>query len=155
MENHHIIPISLWWPDKFANIERMHNNHHRDILHATLDIPSRQHSQYSRKLRLITNDKLVTPPEGVALMGDIQREFFKNIWRLPKRMIMFHIEKLWLLAEQERDRYYKMFNTQFDWPVMKKDDGDKVHAILDNYIQCKQEISKEIIAFLKGEFGAW
>lgn len=68
-------------------------------------------------------------------------------------MIMFHIEKLWLLAEQERQRYYKMFNNHFDWPVIKKNDGDKVHAILDNYISCKQEISKEIIAFLKEEFG--
>jgi len=67
-------------------------------------------------------------------------------------MIMFHIEKLWLLAEQERNRYYKMFNNHFDWPETKKDDGDKVHAILDNYIQCKQAISKEIIAFLKNEF---
>lgn len=152
MENHHIIPISLWWPDKFANIERMHTNHHREILHATLDLPTKQYQQYTRKIKIASNDKLIMWPDAIDMMWDIQREFFKNIRKLPKRMIMFHIEKLWLLAEQERNRYYKMFNHHFDWPEMKKDGGDKVHAILDNYIDCKKEISKEIIAFLRGEF---
>lgn len=155
MQNHHILKLQFWWPDSRDNIVRLSAFDHIDVLHGTLDLPSRKSSQYIRKLRMMTNHKLVMPPEGIALMGEMQKEFFKDIRKLPQWMQLFHIEKIGLLAEQERNRYYKMFNHHFDWPKIKTNDGDKVHAVLDNYIDCKQEIAKEIIAFLRTEFSVW
>lgn len=62
------------------------------------------------------NDKMVLQPDTIEKTGELQKEFFENIHRLPVRMIEEHNLVMANLSQIERDRYYKMTNTYFDNP---------------------------------------
>jgi hypothetical protein len=87
---------------------------HREVLHKTLDIPPRIYGRYTRELKMMQNDKMVLQPSTIDKMGDVQREFFHNLHKLPTRMIEEHNMVMMNLSQAERDRYYRMCKQHFD-----------------------------------------
>jgi len=152
MHDHHTITLQQWWPDIVANIIRMSAYEHIDVLHWTLDLPYKKSGKYIRKLRKMTNHKLLMPPEWIALMWDMQKEFFENLYKLPVRMIEEHNLVIANLSQIERDRYYKMTNTYFDNPRKWKNNIDTFDKQHENYIECRIEIAKDILSVLKKHY---
>ena len=152
MHDHHTITLQQWWPDTVANIIRMSAYDHIDVLHSTLDLPRRKSGNYIRQFRKMTNHKLLMPPEGIALMWDMQKEFFENIHRLPVWMIEEHNLVMANLSKAERDRYYKMTNTYFDNPRNGRNNIDTFDKQHENYIECRIEIAKDILSVLKKHY---
>ena len=86
----------------------LEKNTHRYILHATLDIPMTKYKTYARKIKLRLNDTLIVPPDAVDMIGDIQREFFLNIGKLPKRLQQKHVGAMMQLCDLEKAKYKKL-----------------------------------------------
>lgn len=152
IERHHTIPISLGWPDTNVNMMDLEQYYHREVLHHTLDIPARRYSKLTRNIKMKQNDKMVLQPETIEKYGELQKEFFENIHRLPVWMIEEHNLVMANLSQAERDRYYKMTNTYFDNPRKWRNNIDTFDKQHENYIECRIEIAKDILSVLKKHY---
>lgn len=151
-EVHHVIPISLWWPDKPQNLMELEKSTHRHVLHATLDIPMIKYKTHTRKIKLRLNDTLIIPPDAVDMMGDIQKEFFLNIGKLPKRLQQKHVWSMMQLCDLEKAKCVKLWMDYADKPNQWREYVDTVHNLHDHYLNIKKAISEELIATLRKHY---
>lgn len=122
---------------------------HREILHATLDIPTSVFSRSIRKYRELYGDKIIVPPDAIEYMGDMQRLFFERLYTLPKWMQELHLNIFHKLVATEWEKYKQLTGNDFDTPKNAPTVDGKVHSLHENYLECRKAISKEIIAIIK------
>jgi len=150
-ELHHTIPISLGWPNIKDSMMGLSTHNHRHVLHATLDIPMSSYKRLTRNYKMRYWDKIILPPDWVQFLWDMQAEFFHKINQLPLRMQQEHVKIMMWLVAIERDKFFKLTGQEFDKPKNAPSTSERVHSLHTTYIDCRKEISKEIIDIIRKE----
>lgn len=137
VQNHHIIPISICWPDITQNIATITQRKH-DELHRILDMNSRLHYNLVRKAREKTNHKMIIWPDDLEYRHDAQRLYFERLPRLDWFMRKVHLEKMNQLIWFENDRLLKV------WVKQNMKQYDSFDEALDWYHSLWKLLAKEI-----------
>jgi len=148
-EKHHPIPVSLWGPNNPDLLMSLSSKNHREVLHATLDIPMQRYKSYTRLYKERYWDKIILPPDWVEMIWEMQREFLHKLNKLPWRMQQEHVKYMMSLSSMEREKYIQLTWQPFDKPKNAPSACEKVHNLHTNYIDCRKEISKEIVNIIK------
>lgn len=149
-QKHHMLPVSLAWPDIQENIMVLPEQTHLD-LHNTLNLPMKIYKSRTRWFKMKTNNNLVMRPEDIESIWDIQKEFLHNLHRLPKRVQQEHVRNMMRLVDRQRSDYLKITNQPYDKPSHKPNTKDLVLSLHTHYIECRKECAKEIITLLKNK----
>lgn len=116
IEKHHMIPISLYWPDEKENIIELEYKKHLQ-LHQTLDIPTNQYSKWTRKIKKDTNGKTIRTPTNIETIHDLQCLFFSKFDLLESETKNKNIQKMKQYAKREIERAFLVWipKIKIDW----------------------------------------
>ena len=142
LQNHHIVPISISWPDVKQNIANISESKHTEI-HRILDMNSRLHYKLVRTAREKTNHKLVMWPEDLKYWHDAQELYFERVPRLDLFLRKLHLEKMNQLIGYELGRM-KMI-----WIDQTPNIQNTFESALETYHECGIELAKEINLIFK------
>lgn len=142
VEQHHVIPVSLFWPDIAENLEWLIQTDHQK-LHSMMDMPMNLFSKLTRAQRKRENGHIVLTESDIEWRADIQRVYLENVDKLPWFMQDLHDIKLGELATSESMKFERL--TQETYPLELWDALGN-HQL---YIDIQKEISKWIYQKLK------
>jgi hypothetical protein len=142
LQDHHIIPISISWPDVKQNIANISESKHLE-LHRILDMNSRLHYKLVRTARQKTNHKLIMWPEDLKYRHDAQELYFERIPRLDWFLRKLHLEKMNDLVNYESWRIEKL------WIKHTPEIATNFITALENYHDLWLQLSKEIQIIFK------
>ena len=143
IEGHHVLPISLWWPDERMNIMDLKAQVHRD-LHYTLDMPVRKYSSMNRKAKKRSNGHIILPPDAIEARGDMQRLFFDNINELPLRLQQKHVRVMNTLMLDAQRKYSNYTWENLDYYEETHNEVDTFHNYHEARIIAQKELAKEL-----------
>lgn len=135
-EKHHMIPISLYWPDDKSNIIELEHTTHTD-LHKILNIPTNKYSKRTRQFKKVTNGKTIIAPDDIDMIHDIQSVFFSNIHKLPKEVQKKHLQQIQEYMKREMQRALKAWADTINTPNAK---FDTIHKTANEYKKEKHRI---------------
>lgn len=142
LENHHINPISLKWPDIKENVASILDSKHADI-HRTLDMNSRLHYNLVRKAREKTNHKLILWPDDLRYRHDAQELYFERIPRLDWFLRKLHLEKMNQLIG------YELWRLKIIWINHEHEIQNTFEPALKLYHEYWIELAKEVNLIFK------
>ena len=142
---HHILPISISWPDIPQNIASISHQKHEE-LHRILDMNSRLHYTLVRKAREKTNHKMILNPDDLEYRHEAQRLYFERLPRLDWFLRKVHLEKMNQLVWYEVERLEKIWI--IEEVVMEKD----FNEALAKYHNYQKNLALEICNIFKKWF---
>lgn len=145
LQRHHLVPISISWPDIPQNIASITEWKHTE-LHKILDMNSRLHYALVRKAREKTNHKIILNHEDLEYRHDAQRLYFERLPRLDWFLRKVHLEKMNQLIWYEGERLEKIWIIEN--VTMEKD----FFSALNRYHILQKELAKEISNIFKKWF---
>lgn len=145
---HHVIPVSLRWPDHERNILTIKESAHNH-LHKILDIHPKIYSRMQRRAKKQSNDGVIMEPDGIEARADMQRLFFDRLSHLPKRLQREHVKKWMERLDHEAKKYRLLTWDEIDKPSRKTNPADQFHVLHECTIQAQKEVSKAILWMIK------
>lgn len=142
LQSHHIVPISICWPDVKENISSITEWKHAE-LHRILDMNSRLHYKLVRTARERTNHKLVMWPEDLKYRHDAQELYFERVPRLDWFLKKLHLEKMNQLIGYELGRL-KLIGVDHKPHIQ-----NTFESALETYHEYGVELAKEINLIFK------
>jgi len=148
---HHIIPVSLRWPDIKENIVLLKNRVH-STLHNILDIHPRIYGKMQRRIKEKTNHKLLLWEEDLKIWHDMQRLFFDRINHLPIYVQQIHIKKMRRIMNRQYGRYKDMTGDKLDAPKSSLQWDEQFREYHEKMMEAEREIAKVISLVVKEHF---
>lgn len=112
-------------------------------LHEILNIPMSSYSKRTRHIKKETNHTPIRTPAVIENIGYIQKEFFKNISRLPASVHSVHVQRMREYADYHIADLIAMWGDEID-------NENKAFSVShDNLVLAKKEKARIMIEHMK------
>lgn len=137
-DNHHITPISLYWHDLQHNIEEIRRPLH-EYIHQKLNIPMKDYSRSTRKIKKKTNHKLIHTPDLVVSVRELQKQYFNWLNNMPIEVVNMHERKMFETCQYMERVYNKVTGKE-----NKINSFEKFDVLHDHYCRLWYIVAKKI-----------